>query len=224
MSTFNIGNVNGDNNVFGDKNHIKNINSKANTESGNVLTRDDYFKIILEIRELERISLETYLEDKYAKSIAKNPDFVKILYKDISKVIDGIYDEDFEMVIEDGDIAIEQGDFKIKGNPTNLPFAQMWLYMNLLEEFAKSDPLNITVNLDKFRTDFLAVDGDTPGQKKRIRDLRNELIDEKKEAGGNSRWRSFFTHFNDIVEMKPNISGFGINMNAALSKILNSRK
>lgn len=220
MSKINIGNVSGGNNVFGDNNTV--TNNFASQTVDKVLTRDDYFQIVLEIRDLERVSLGHYLDDKYLKLAGKNPDFVKILYKDIVKVLDGVdKDDDNDLLIENGDFIVEYGDIKQTGHPINLHFALTWLHMKLVEEFTKDDPLSLTFKMERFENDFLYINYDTPSYTKKLSALNLELRKERNQKD-KSGWT--WNELNEFLELKPNFAGLGVNLNAIFSRLINRNK
>ena len=220
MSKINIGNVSGGSNVFGDNNNV--TNNFASQTVDKVLTRDDYFQIVLEIRDLERISLGHYLDDKYLKLSDKNPDFVKILYKDIVKVLDGVdKDGDNDLLIENGDFVVEYGDIKLTGHPTNLHFALTWLHMKLVEEFTKDNPLSLSFKIERFENDFLNINYDTPSYTKKLSALNFELRKERNQKD-KSGWT--WNDLNEFIELKPNFAGLGVNLNAIFSRLINRNK
>lgn len=215
MSNININSIVGNNNVFGDHNSLSN-----NSESSfidRVFTRDEYFKIILEIRELERSSLIDYLEDKYLKSIKRNPDFIKILYKDIYRILENINIEpDLNLVIQNGDFTLEHGDLKLTGNPTNLDYTLTWLHVKLVESFISDNPNHLASKMNAFENDFLNVNNDTSEYTKRLATLSTQI---KKELRNKNK--SFWTwaDLNDIITLHPNFCGLGIDINAIFAKI-----
>lgn len=221
MSKINIDNIQGGYNSFGDNNTIhNNISIQQTVEK--VLTRDDYFQIILEIRELERISLSTYLQDKLDKLQTKNPDFIKILYKDINRILDGVdKEDDNDLLVENGDFVIEYGDIKLTGYPTNFHFALIWLHTQLVESFSTQDSLSIIPKMNSFENDFLHINFDTPAYSKKISNLNKEL---KKEREKKDKSNSTWADLNDFLHLKPNIAGIGINFNAIFSKLINRKK
>ncbi len=217
MSKIKIGNVNAENNVFGDKNIITN-NFVTKQSSNKVLIRENYFQMILEIRDLERISLENYLEDKYQKFISKNPNLIKILYKDIYKVLDGIDNEDnLDVVIENGDFVIENGDIKLSGHPTNLHYALTWLHVKLIEDIIEKDPNNLISEIDNFENAFLKVNYDTPSYKKKLSDLKLEI---RKEIKNKNKSNLSWNDVNEIIILKPSLFGIGVNLNALFGKLI----
>ncbi len=220
MSKINIKNLNGENIVVGDNNTINN-NFTSDQGLAKVLTRDDYYQMMLEIRELERISVGDYLEDKFEKYSKRNPDFVKILYKDISKVLDGVdHDGDNDLVIENGDFVIEYGDLKLSGHPTNLHFAVIWLNIKLIELFATNGIRTYDQNMENFENDFLKHNYDTHAYSKKLKALTFEL---KKERNSKDNKGWVWNDLIDYVELKPNIAGIGINFNAILKRISNKK-
>ena len=221
MSKIKIQTVNGGNNILGDHNTVTN-NLGIEKSQDKVLTRDDYWNMILEIREIERISLGSYLEDKFEKVFFKNPDFVKILYKDILKVIDGIDEEgDNDLLIQDGDFVVEYGDYKQTGHPTNLHFALTWLHIKLIEQLSPQNQIDLEFQLRRFEDDFLKINYDTPAQQKRIAELNRQIRIERKSKD-KSGWK--WSNLNEYLELKPNIAGIGINLNAIFSRLFGRRR
>jgi hypothetical protein len=220
MSKISIGNVSGDNYIFGDNNFITN-NLVANS-SEPVLTRAEYFQIIHELRELERISLGHYLDDKYLKLVGKNPDFVRILYKDIFKVLNRVDREGpRDLYIEHGDFVVECGDIKLSGYPTNLDFALVWLHVKLVEEFKQTDPIRWTSKMEKFVNDFLNSDYDTPSYTRKLSALSKEISKERKQQGKSGlTW----SDLNEFFELKPNFAGLGINFNEIFKRVIDRNK
>lgn len=221
MSKIKIQNLNGGNNILGDNNTVTN-NFGITQSQEKVLTRDDYWNMILEIHEIERISLGSYLEDQFQKALFKNPDFVKILYKDIFKVIDDVNAQgDNDLLIQNGDFVVEYGDYKQTGHPTNLHFALTWLHLKLIEELNPQNPDDLEYKLRRFEDDFLKINYDTPVQQKRTSELNRQLRVERKSKD-KSGWK--WSDFNEYLELKPNIAGVGINLNAIFSKLFGRRR
>jgi hypothetical protein len=219
MSNINIKNVVGNHNVFGDHNVLSN-NFESST-SDRVLTRDEYFKIIIDIRDLERISLVDFLEDKYFKSVKRNPEFIKILYKDIYRVLENIDREpELDLMIQNGDFALEQGDIMLNGKLTNLDYTIIWLHVKLVEGFIKESPNQLARKMEAFENDFLFVNYDTPEYTNRLAELSSQI---KKELRNKSKLGWTWDDLNDIITLQPNICGLGININAIFDKII-SRK
>lgn len=213
MSRIEIKNVNGGNNVFGDNNTVHLTHKENTPNDGKVLTRDDYFTIVQEIIELEPISLECYLGDRIERAKIKNPDFVKILYKEISKVTNDIY--------QPSDLIIENGDFIMGKNSPNLVAAGIFLYMTMLEDLTDAYGIGMLNKIQELERDFFNVNFDTPKHRQRIQALREEL---KGQGDSKGKVHLFLSHINDTVDLKPNIMGFGINLNALVDKLLNRKK
>lgn len=219
MSKFKINTVSGNGLSFGDNNTIS--NSFSSESASKVLTRDEYFQIILEIREIERISLGDYLDDKYLSYAKKNPDFVKIIYKDIVKVLDGVDMEgDNDLLIENGSFVVEYGDCKQTGFPTNLHYALTWLHVKLIDEFSNEGPLELSRKLSRFENDFLNVNYDSPSYSRKIAALNSEL---RKERQRKDKTGWSLSDLNDIIQLKPNIYGMGLNFNALIGKFIRKK-
>jgi len=144
--------------------------------SGKVLTRDEYFQIIMEIYNLHNNTIDIYLTDKYKEYLPKNPEFVECLLKDIHKVSEGVNKPgDNDILIENGDFAIEHGDIKRTGNGvSNLEFAEAWLWIEYIKKYTDAN-LNIEDFLAHFENEFLTRNDYTPAYAKKIADLNKEL-------------------------------------------------
>lgn len=142
------------------------------------LIRDDYYNMMLEIIELERISVGDYLEAKYAEFAAANPHFIEILYKDINKVLKGVLkDEEGDLVEDNGDWVEEYGDLKLSGPVNNLHYALMGLHQMKVEKEAKEIewPNEFVHRMEKFETDFLSIDYNTPEYNQKLATLNKRL-------------------------------------------------
>lgn len=146
---------------------------------GKFLIREDYYKIILEILELERISVGDYLENKYNEHNEANPHFIEILYKDIVKVLDGVLKENEGDLAEDetGDFVIENGDFKLTGPINNLHLVELGLHQMLVEKtiLEVKLPDAFIDRMEKFETEYLGIDYNTPEYNEKLKAL-NERI------------------------------------------------
>lgn len=143
---------------------------------GKVLTRDEYFQIIMEIYNLHNNTIDIYLTDKYKEYLPKNPEFVECLLKDIHKVSEGVNKPgDNDILIENGDFAIEHGDIKRTGNGvSNLELAEAWLWIEYIKKYTDAN-LNIEDFLAHFENEFLTRNDYTPAYAKKIADLNKEL-------------------------------------------------
>ena len=100
-----------------------------------MLVREDYLKIIEEIRNIEKASLDEYIIKKLVPLKDENQFFVETLIKDINYILDGIDKPgDNDLIFEDGDIVIEDGDFKLTGYQTRLHNILNWLHGELMEK------------------------------------------------------------------------------------------
>jgi hypothetical protein len=152
------------------------------------LIRDDYYNMMLEIVELERISVGDYLEARFAEFGSTNPHFIEILYKDISKVLEDVLkDGEGDLVIENGDFVVEYGDLKLSGPVNNLHFALLALHQMKVEKETKAieSPHEFIQRMENFENGFLNIDYNTPEYSaklaqlnKRLKNFRSGLITE----------------------------------------------
>lgn len=143
------------------------------------LIRNDYYQMILEIIELERISVGDYLENKYTEFKESNPHFIEILYKDINKVLDGVLkDDDGDLALNEmGDFVEENGDFKFTGPINNLHLVELGLHQLLVEKTVTNvkDPNEFIRRMEKFENEYLEIDYNTPEYNIKLKEL-NERI------------------------------------------------
>ncbi len=142
------------------------------------LIRDDYYQMILEIIELERISIGDYLEHKFNEYNNANPHFVDILYKDINVVLEGILNEgEGDIAIANGDFVVENGDIKLTGPINNLHLMQIGLHMKLVDKLSHSfkDVNDLMFKLEKFEDEYLVIDNNTPEYNRKLKELNQRI-------------------------------------------------
>jgi hypothetical protein len=142
------------------------------------LIRDDYYKMMLELIELERISVGDYLEAKFSEFGVTNPNFIEILYKDINKVLEGVLkDGEGDLVEENGDWVEEYGDIKLSGPVNNLHFALMGLHQMKVEKETKEMkwPNEFIQRMESFENNFLNIDYNTPEYNEKLAKLNKRL-------------------------------------------------
>lgn len=142
------------------------------------LVRDDYYQMILELLELERISVGDYLDHKSKLLQNENPHFVEILYKDINTVLhDVLGPEEGDEVIENGDLVMEYGDLKLSGPVNNLHFALIWLHQAKVEKTLCDikSPQQFIDKMERFENDFLSVNYNTPEYDQKLKALNSRI-------------------------------------------------
>lgn len=146
-----------------------------------ILIRADYYKMMEEMIDLERISLGDYLEDKYNTHIHKNPHFVMILYKDVETVLEGVYNEnECDLMIENGDLVIEYGGIKLTGNPCNLVYAQNYLWHKITEDIInKNSGIEFIDKIERFENQYLKPNYNTKEYNDKLLLLKNKIIESK---------------------------------------------
>ena len=123
-----------------------------------MLVREDYLKIIEEIRNLEKGALDEYINKKLVPLQNENAYFLETLYKDIFYVISDVNKSgEGDLVIENGDFVIENGDFKVSGYQTRLHDMGIWLHMQMVQKNLTSDFEKIKTG--KYGTDFVFLNG-----------------------------------------------------------------
>lgn len=219
MSKINIKNIIGHHNIIGDHNNVINSANTNVTTDNRVLIRDDYHQIIKELRELERISLGDYLSDKFNKHAEANPHFLEILYKDIHTILKDTKEANMgDLMIENGDFVLEYGDIKLSGHQTNLDYALNWLRTELVEKFTKntSKPEELLRKIELFEDDFIGNNYNTADYQSKLDQIKESIIDE-----GKVKSKSFWTKWFDVLELKPNLWGIGLDLKKLIKKMSN---
>ncbi len=193
-----------------------------------VLNRNTYLDILEEIRNTERISIDEYIDQRLIPLQKEHPAFVKILYKDISYVLDGIdKDSDNDLEVKDGDFVIEDGDFKLTGYQTRLHDILIWLHMEVSKEMVEkfTDPEVYLRRMEEFENGDLKRMTYKPEYRAKLEDIRNSIKAERshnymgvKEKETNKVW------YGDFLELKPNFFGLGINFNAIINRLWKRKK
>ncbi|MCX7549166.1 hypothetical protein OS188_14510 [Xanthomarina sp. F1114] len=187
--------------------------------------RNSNLEIIRQIRNSEKISLDDYIEKVLIPLKKENPNFLNTLYKDISYVLEGLDNgSDNDLLFENGDLVIEDGDFKLTGYQTRLHDISIWLHQEFVSktmESVKIGFLNITDKLEKAEQQLFKNDKLTTEYKSELDKIKKSLKKERKfnydnKSNGLKKYLDF-----DILELKPNIFGLGINLNEIINKAKN---
>jgi len=190
----------------------------------NPFDRNTNLSIIRDIRNSEKISLDNFIDKVLIPLNEENPTFCESLYKDIVYILNGIDKEgDNDLMIENGDFVIEDGDFKLSGYQTRLHDIIIWLHMEVLKkfEFQSKDPNDFITKLDNFNTRFLTNFNFTPEYKKELDKIKESIKKERKSNYDNHKPGISKYLDPDILELKPNILGLGINLNELINKLRN---
>lgn len=155
------------------------------------LDRNQYLAIIEEVRNLERFSLDSFIEKKLVPAGEQDSNFLKVLYKDINYILADVDEAgDNDLIIENGDFVIEDGDLKLSGYQTNLHYLIGWLHMQLVAETITSQPLErIEHTLETFETDFLGRITYTPEYRTKLDLVKASIIQERKHNYKNKKWK-----------------------------------
>lgn len=141
---------------------------------------DRYTNLVLikELRNMEKMSLDSYIEKVIIPLNNKNPTFIKTLYKDINYILDGIKrvgENDIEF--RDGDFVIEEGDIKFTGYQNRLYDIMNWLHMQILNDIGRQveNPNQILNALENFNTKYLTSENYTPEYKADLEKIKLSL-------------------------------------------------
>jgi len=184
-----------------------------------MLRRYDYLKLIEEIRNTEKKSLDEYIQKVLEPLRYENENFIETLYKDIyylTKDNDEVGENDLE--IEDGDLVIEEGDFKLTSYQSRLQNLAIWLHIEITKKFLEEDFFTFTKRMEEFKMHFLDKPNYTPEYKSELDKVKRSLRTEMRQNSGEqeSFWSKLFDL--DNLELKPNFSGVGINLNHIINK------
>ena len=184
--------------------------------------RNSNILIIEELRNSEKIVLDDYIDKILVPLKIENPNFLKTLYKDILYVLDGLDKPDEnDLVIENGDFVIEDGDFKITGYQTRLHDISIWLHQEFIEDSLtkKNKLIDIVEVLKKAEKKLIKQENLTTEYREKLDIIKKSLKKERKanfENKSNGVKKYFDT---DVLELKPNFFGIGINLNELINKM-----
>lgn len=188
----------------------------------NAFDRNTNLIIIRDIRNSEKISLDNYIEKVLIPFNEENSTFCEALYKDIVYILNGIdNEENNELMIENGELVIEDGELKLTGYQTRLHDILIWLHIEVIKKFElqSSNPTAFLTKLENFNNRFLTNFNFTPEYKKELDKIKMSIKKERKYNYDNNK--SGFSKYldPDILELKPNIMGLGINLNEIINKL-----
>jgi len=184
-----------------------------------MLNRFDYIKLIEDIRNTEKKSLDEYIEKVLEPLRVENEYFLETLYKDVYYLIKDIdEDGDNDLIIEDGDLAIEEGDLKLTGYQSRLHNLSIWLHIEITRKIIEENPLSFSTKIEDFEKNFLEKPNYTPEYKSELDKIKRSLIKERKQnlKKDDNFWNKIFDM--DNFELKPNLYGIGINLNEIFNK------
>ncbi|WP_300979261.1 hypothetical protein [Flavobacterium sp.] len=184
-----------------------------------MLKREDYLRIIEEIRNTDKKSIDEYVEKELEPLRSNNKNFIEILYKDIHYLIKDIDKKvDNDLAFEDGDLVVEDGELKLTGYQSRLHTLSIWLHMEICKKFMEKNPLTFIESMQNFEDNFLEKPNYTPEYKAKLDKIKSSLKKERKLNLGEkeSFWNKIFDI--DNLELKPNIAGIGVNFNAIFNK------
>ncbi|MGX7666316.1 hypothetical protein [Flavobacterium pedocola] len=184
-----------------------------------MLKRNDYIKLIEEIRNTEKKSIDEYIEKVLVPLRKRNDYFIETLYKDIFYLINDIDKKDEnDLEIENGSLVIEDGDIKLTGYQSRLHNLSMWLHFEMVKKFAEDNPLTFIDKMKNFEENFLKKPNYTPEYKSQLNKIKRSLRKERTQNLGEKEnfWDKIFEM--DNLELKPNIAGIGINFNEIYNK------
>lgn len=184
-----------------------------------MLKREDYLNLIEEIRNIDMMSMHQYIQQILEPLRRKNVNFIEILYKDIHYLIKDIdKDGENDLVIENGDLVVEDGNLKLSGYQSRLHNLSNWLHMEVCNKLLNENPIKFVESMENFQKNFLEKPNYTPEYKAKLDKIKKSIMKERKMNLGEkeSFWDKFLDY--DILELKPNVAGIGINVNEIINK------
>ncbi len=186
--------------------------------------RNTNLEIIRQLRNTEKISLDDYIENILIPLKEQNRNFLKILYKDILYVLDGLdKPEDNDLLFENGELVIEDGGLKLSGYQTNLHYIAIWLHREFVTETLTENIglKNLNTELENAELKLFQRDKLTPEYKTELEKIKRSLQKERKsnydnKNNGLEKYLDF-----DVLELKPNIFGIGFNLNKIINRAKN---
>lgn len=184
-----------------------------------MLKRTDYLDLIEEIRNTEIISIDEYIDKVLEPLRAENENFIETLYKDINYLLKGINKlGEGDLEIKNGDLVIEAGGIKLTGYQSRLHNLSIWLHMEIAKRFLEINPISFVEQMVNFERNFLDKPNYTPEYKAALDKIKRSLRKERKQNLGEKEnlWEKIWDL--NILELKPNIAGIGLNLNNLLDK------
>ena len=189
-----------------------------------MLFNNDYIVIINEIRNLDDLLLDSYINKKLIPLRDDNDFFIEKLYKDIFYIIYDIDTEgDNDIIIENGDIVIENGDFKLTGYQTRLYKISTWLNSEIKMKMANQYPFTFTEQVENFEKFVLKNNNYTVEYKQKLDEIKSSLRKEWKQNYNppKSKIGILFSSIFDLdnFDLSPKFSGFGIDLKKIIQSI-----
>jgi hypothetical protein len=179
-----------------------------------ILVREDYLKIIEEIRNLEKQALDNYIEKKLIPLKNENEFFVETLYKDILYVLRDVdQDGDNDLMIVDGDFVFEDDDYKLTGYQTRLHEITIWLHREVANKIIQSDPLHFVEKMEQFEKSVLDKTSYTVEYRNKLDAINRSIKVERSE-----NYEKETSSDNKLTEEM--IDGLTIDALAAIDRIL----
>ncbi len=147
-----------------------------------LLIREDYLKIIEEIRNLEKRALDGYIKNKLIPLQKENDFFIETLYKDVIYVLKNVDESgDNDEIIENGDWVMEDDDFKLTGYQTRLHDIIIWLHSEVCRELIEKNPFTFSEKMEQFEKSVLEKDNYTVEYRKKLNEINRSIIKERNE-------------------------------------------
>jgi len=174
-----------------------------------MLIRNDYLKIIDEIRNLEPEALNGYIDNKLVQLKNENPFFIETLYKDINYILKDVDEEgDNDLIFENGDFVFENGDFKLTGYQTRLHDVIIWLHQQITSDIIENMKPSLRLfeefseKVESFENNVLNKSSYTVEYKEKLNAVKRSVIEERNENYERANNDTTMNEFYSISEFK----------------------
>lgn len=179
----------------------------------------DYLNLIEEIRNTDIKSLDEYIDKVISPLRLDNENFLEKLYKDVHYLLKDIDKKgENDLALENGALVLEDGHLKLTGYQSRLHSLAMWLHLEICKKLMGDIPLTFISKIENFEKNYLNKPNYTPEYKSKLDKIKKSLKQERRLNLGEkeSFWEKVLD--SDNLELKPNISGIGLNLNNLINK------
>lgn len=146
-----------------------------------MIERGYYIGLIEEIRNIEKISIENFINEKLKPLMLEDDHFIETLYKDINYLLKDIDKKDEnDLLVKNGDLVVENGEIQLTGYQSRLHLIANWLHMQMIEKFTtKNDPMSFVDKMKNFEEYYLNKQNYTPEYKEKLDKIKKSLTEER---------------------------------------------
>lgn len=183
-----------------------------------MIQRDYYIELIEEIRNIEKISIDEFINKRLEVLKQNNAYFIETLYKDIFYLIKDIdKNGENDLVIENGSLVIESDGLrkgiKLTGYQSRLHQISIWLHMQIVEKFMQENPLHFIQKMEDFEKHYLNKFDYTPEYKVKLDKIKESLTEERRQnLGEKQNWTKKIWKWIKRIFRASKIKAFGIEI------------